>query len=889
MTTSLLTTKLYVPRVRHSLVLRRRLIERLNEGLDRRLTLISAPAGYGKTTLVSEWVQAIGGVSPPIAIAWLSLDEDDNDPVRFLTYLVAALQMVDPNIGQTAQGMLQTPQPHPPESLLTTLINDMAAVSSPLILTLDDYHLIQTMSIHQPLAYLLEYLPPLVLLVIVTREDPPLPLSRWRARGEMLEIRQDDLRYTEEETADFLQRVMRLELTSGDITALHQRTEGWPAGLQLAALSLRGREDGHQLVQSVTGSHRYILDYLIDEVFRLQPADVQDFLLATSILDHFCAPLCDAVRSGESGDAERGDSDEILLALEQANLFVVPLDESRQWYRYHRLFRDLLRSQQKAPHLAPLHQRAARWYEENGFLEDALGHLLAAEDWEEAGRVIRPAAAEAIRNGRFTTLHNWLGAFPDEQVRQNSGLATLKGWSMLPMGQFQAAGTYAELARELLATDASPLDRAMLTCLRMYVAQAGLDLARVIELSRQALQLLEEGDPYFLRGAVLGNLAQAQTLMGDIPAATHTLGEMVRLSRQVGHHLSALGALGNLASFLNLQGRRREAVVLCRQALTEAVDSRGRPLPAAGQVHIVLGSILYDSNELALAHQHLIQGLKLGEQLGPATGGVLTGWIALAHLQQAMGDEEAALATMGETRQIVSRFSLPQADAFVTGAEADIQLKQGNVAAAERWAEAVGFAPTDQPDHLRESAYLTFARLLLAQDRPAEAGTLLANCERFARDGGRHRSLITVRILQAVREATMGREEEALGCLEEAVRLAAPEEYRRAFLEDGAPIAGLLPRVRQAAPDLVDELLAYAGIDGRPPDRVRAQPLHEPLSARELQVLELVVAGLSNREIAERLVISVGTVKTHVHHIYGKLAVSDRPKAIARTRELGLI
>jgi LuxR family maltose regulon positive regulatory protein len=460
---------------------------------------------------------------------------------------------------------------------------------------------------------------------------------------------------------------------------------------------------------------------------------------------------------------------------------------------------------------------------------------------------------------------------------------------MLPMGQFQAAEAYAELAQDLLAADAPPLDRAVLICLRIYVAQAKSDLAQVIELSRQALQLLEEGDPYFLRGAVLANLAQAQTAMGDIPAATHTLGEMVRLSRQVGHHLSAVSAMGSLASFLNLQGRRREAMARCQQAFDEAVDNRGRPLPPAGQVHIVLGTIYYDADELARARQHLVQGLRLGEQVGPAAGGVLTGRVALAQLQQAMGEEEAALATIGEVRHIASQFNMPQADAFVAGAEADIQLKQGNVVAAERWAETAGLSPTDSPDHLSESDFFTYARLLLAQNRPGEAQTLLANCERFALSGGRQRSLIIVRILQALSEGVMGRRESALGYLEEAVRLAAPEGYRRAFLEEGRVVAELLPRVRHAAPDFVDQLLATGGMEVRPPVAAQAQPLEEPLSERELEVLALVVAGLTNREIAERLFISVGTVKTHVHNIYGKLGVSSRPMTISRSRKLGLI
>jgi len=395
MITPLLTTKLYVPPVRPELVSRPRLIERLNEGLTRKLTLVSAPAGFGKTTLVSAWVRAVR--ESPLGVAWLSLDEEDNDPVRFLTYFIAALQRIDPSIGQAAQAMLQAPQPAQPETLLTSLINDIAATPSPFILILDDYHLIHTLPIHQQLAFLLAHQPPSMHLGLVSREDPPLPLSRLRARGQTVEIRQDDLRFTAEEATEFLRRMMRLELPSADVAALHRRTEGWIAGLQLAALSLRGHDDIHRLVQSFTGSHRYVLDYLIEEVFKQQPAAVQDFLLKTSILDRFTAPLCDEVTARE-------DSRELLLNLEQANLFIVPLDESRQWYRYHRLFRELLRSLQEARHLAPLHQKAARWYEQNGLLDEAMQHALAAEDWDEAERMMESAASQAIRNGQFVTL-----------------------------------------------------------------------------------------------------------------------------------------------------------------------------------------------------------------------------------------------------------------------------------------------------------------------------------------------------------------------------------------------------------------------------------------------------------------------------------------------------
>jgi len=877
--TLLLTTKLHMPPARPELVPRPRLVERLNAGARAglKLTLISAPAGYGKTTLVTAWL-----TGTERSFTWLSLDENDNDPSRFFTYLVAALQKIAPDIGQVAQALASAPQPPPPESLLTTLINDIAATPQPFVLVLDDYHLIHTLPIHQQLTFLLEHQPLQMHLVIVTRHDPPLPLSRLRARAQMTDIRQTDLQFTQEETRDFLRGVMGLDLAPADIAALQRRTEGWIAGLQLAAVSMRGRDDVHQLVQSFTGSQRYILDYLIDEVFQQQSADVRDFLLQTAILDRFTAPLCDAI-------TEREDSQQVLRALEQANLFLIPLDESRQWYRYHHLFRDLLRTQRQTGDLAFRHHKAARWFESNGYLNEAVTHALAAQEWDEAGRVIYLAALQAIREGQFASLRAWLDAMPETHVRRSHNLATLKGWALLSTGQFEEIETWVELAEDRLPADASPLDRGALLCLRIYLAQGRFDIPRVIELAQNVLELVGDDDPYFLRGAALGNLAQAQTLLGDIPSATQTYRQMVSLGRQVGHSLSTVSALCSLAWFLHLQGQRSEAVALGQQALGECVDARGKRLPVAGLVHLILGRIHYDTYELAQAHQHLLQALELGAPLGQA-GGALSAKFALAQVQQALGQDQASWATIQEVRQMASQFNVPQVDAQLAGAEADIQLKQGKVAAVERWAETAGLAPTDWPNHLREAEYFTYARLLLAQKRLDEAQTLLANFERFAQGGGRHRSLITVHVLQALSEQTLGREEGARACLEKAVRLAAPEGYCRAFVEGGPPVLELLPRVRPVAPDFVDQLLSRAQAERsleKPSPPV--QPLVEPLSERELQVLRLVADGLSNREIAERLIISVGTVKTHAHNIYGKLSVRGRTQAVARARELELL
>jgi LuxR family maltose regulon positive regulatory protein len=881
---ALLATKLYVPAPRAELVPRSRLVERLNASLGQcRLTLISAPAGFGKTTLVASWLfEPKPEAKTENRVAWLSLDENDNDPARFTTYLLAALQQIDAQIGQAAQAMMQSPQPPAPELLLTSLINDMAATPQPFILILDDYHLIHTLPIHQQLAFLLEHQPPHMHLVIVSREDPPLPLSRLRARGQVMDIRQDDLQFTPEEATDFVRRTMALDLPPADIAVLQRRTEGWIAGLQLAALSVQHSADPRRFVAEFAGSQRYILDYLIEEVFQRQESGVQDFLVQTSILDRLTAPLCDAV-------TERDDSRQVLLALDQANLFIVRLDESRQWYRYHRLFRDLLRTQGEGLNRADLHLRAARWYEQNGFLEEAIGHALAAEDWDEAERLMEPAGAQAINNGQFATLNRWLDALPEERLRRSAELAALKGLVSFPAGQFDAAESWAGLAGDLLPPDAAPSSQAMVVCLQIYLADIKNDNPKVIELALRALALLKEGDPHGLRGAALSNLASAQVVMGGIPAATQTLRELARFGQEEGHPISAVSALSSLAWLEHLQGRAREALALGHQALDSCVDARGNRLPLAGHAHVGLGLIYYDLNELDQARVHLAQGVELSRLLGLSSG-AMEAEFKLAQIQQLMGETKTAMASVAGMRRTTAQLHLALLDSLVGAWEADFELRVGNVDAAVRWAESAGLLPTDSPDFSREAEYLTYARVLLAQKRPAEARTLLANLERYARSGGLVRSLITVCILQAEAQLALGEKGLALARLEEAVRLAAPEGYRRAFLDEGPVVLALLPGVRHSAPQFVDSLPALAQA-GRSRDHIAPgeQPLIEPLSERELEVLGLMAEGLSNQEIADKLFISVGTVKTHVHNICGKLGVGSRTQAAAQARELGLL
>jgi len=886
MALSLLKTKLYAPPLRPDMIRRQRLLQKLDDGLafSRCLTLVSAPAGYGKTTLVREWLNDIGR-----PFAWFSLDESDNDPTRFINYLVAALQTAAGTVGRAALSLLGLQNLPPVEGLVTTLINDIYSVSTPFILVIDDYHLIHRNYIHESMQYLLDHLPPSAHLIIITREDPPLALPRFRVRGQLTEIRADDLRFTAEEAAVFFNQTMQLDINEEAISILGARTEGWAAGLQLAGLSLRGwrPERVNEFVKAFGGSHRYIIDYLVEEVLNRQDEEIREFLCQTSILNRLSAPLCDEVTG-------RDNSKTILAHLEQANLFLVPLDDNRRWFRYHHLFADFLRTELDQSSLAALHKKAAHWFARNGFLGEAVGHVLASGDAAEAGQMIEQAAEEAIQKAEARTLLRWLEALPVETVQSSGVLFSFLAYALLITGRLEEAAHCVEVSENMWTDSASARSRARLLGVKAWLANMRED-PESVNIAQKALAMAGEADP-FLRIFILLTLGQAQRKTGDMRASSQTFREALRIGQGLGFNSTVIGALVYLAFNLYIQGQLREVEQLCRRTIEECVDERGEPLPLLGMVYIPLGIICYERNELVEAREHLTKGLELCRRL--ALDRVMGGDCerTLTRIYFALGDTEAAFTAIQEARNDVDETIFPVVALRHDAVAADMRQKQGDLAPALHWAEQAGLSPTDTITILREQSYHVYARLLLAQKLYPDVQVLLANLEAFDRSGGCYGRLVNVKILQAITYHAQDQKEEAAQCMEQALQLAAPENWYRAFLDEGPVVVEVLAGLRHLAPVFIDRLLdEFRQSLPFSPQSLDHQGLSaknkmvEPLSERELEIVALLAAGLSNAKIAEKLFITLGTAKWHINNIYSKLGVNSRTQAVARAQELKLI
>lgn len=904
----LLLTKIRMPPARPAgrWVARRCLLERLDEGQRRgcRLALVSAPAGFGKTTLVSEWLHARQS-----QVAWLSIDGDDNDTVRFLSYLVAACQAVLPNAGESAMELLKAAQS--PVAILTSLINDLASLPGLLWIVLDDYHLIGLAAVHEATTYLLDHLPANVHLLLVTRADPPLPLARLRARGELTELHANDLRFSAEETALFLSQVMGLNLTVEDMAALEARTEGWIAGLQLAALSLQHQVSPHAFVQAFTGSHRHIADYLLEEVLQRQTPETQTFLLQTSILEELTAPLCEALTG-------RSDSAGQLEALERANLFLVPQDEARRWYRYHHLFADLLqlRLRQTCPAeaIAGLHRHATDWYLQQRLTPEAMRHALAAaqitQDYRSVAALMGRAAGRALRRGETTTVIHWLETIPEGERRAHRDFAYFYAFALLLSGRLEEVEAWLEAAEQIqpgpIAVEEQEFQNAA-AALRTLLANYQGDVARTIESGQAALAHMTENDT-LLHGVVTLSLADAYRWSGDFADAVRVYAEAVDHSQR-GQNLNAvIDAYHNWAEVRLALGQLRQTEVHYGVArrFAESVHLRSRA-PIMGMLDLGEAKLAYERNELDVA-AHLWQASRIYTQQLPHLEGLLEEHQLGLRLWLAHGQVTEANVQMEAIARLLRSCTVPYLRILAADSQVRFWAAQDDHRMLREWTAAMetGRAAAAWPLYVRFLADRALARAWLALGQIEHALPLLEALRRQTEEAGWHGEVITVALLQARAHAALHVAADAHIALLRALALAQPEGYIRTFVDEGPAIGHLLAEVRPLLDNQdTSEVLAPAAyiavlletfekssslaVEPRAPLPGRAQVLVEPLSDREQEVLRLIAAGRTNVEIAAALVVAVSTVKTHINHIYAKLGVRTREDALDRAREAGLL
>ncbi len=913
MSVPLLQTKLYAPLSHSNLVRRPRLIEKLNEGSSSRLTLISAPAGFGKTTLVSEWLaQGQQGAG------WLALDEDDNDIVRFLTYVVTALCSAGDQKDKSMLTLLQAPQQVPLRSILGTLAQELSSRTTRRVLVLDDYHVIGSETIHEAVAFLLEHVPE-VRWIVITRADPPLPLARLRARRQLLEVRAADLRFTLDETTEYLSGVMQLALSGDSVQELDRRTEGWVTGLHLAGLALQGSSDRAAFVHEFSGSHRYIVDYLVDEVLNRLPQNVQAFLLQTSILDRFCAGLCAAVVREEAGSADRSAAEalrisaaaaqDMLEAIENANLFLIALDDVRCWYRYHHLFGDLLRQRlrrQRSWDEAPLHQRAAHWFAEQGLVEEAVRHAVAAADFVFAADLLEQRSEVLWTQGGFAVLQHWLSVLPSGIKQDRPRLLLAHAWAEFltdsSLALVDARLREAELAIQRLERDSSTsvdsIGELQGVAAAIRAAQQSKEeaAAPTIAYSQQALALLPVRSERW-RSVALLCLGFAYEMDGAALPAIATLEEAIQLCRRIGNDYSATVGSMALARTQMVHGQLRAAEAIYSNTLAKAQQRGMGKLPITAQAHVNLGRIYYEWNKLEAAAEQLWLGV---ERMHGQGGSWLQFevFLLLARLERARGRPADALTLLQRAEQAATTIPFGWTRAATNAAMVRARLAFGATEGANAWLTEVKPAVGDHLNRVREAEHLIAVRVLLALGRADEALALSAYAVKTAGEAERWKAVVEANLLAAQALAVQGQEAQACASLRCALALAEPQGYVRTFVDEGQVVYALLAHSRSHSQDedarLQDyraQLLAAFGKDGGGNAERPTQPddLIEPLSARELELLQLVSAGYSNQEIADELVITVGTVKSHLNHIFGKLGVEGRVRAVNRARELALI
>jgi LuxR family maltose regulon positive regulatory protein len=910
---SLLSTKYNIPPAGIKRVERRHLVQKLNAGLrqGKRLILVCAPAGYGKTTLVGEWVNQntpnslanpsdLKAVETSIRVAWLTCDQEDDDLARFLSYLIAALRQVNPPMGEGLLATFHASKPPTPQTLATLLINDLAEIPDHLVLVLDDFHTITSQPIHEFLTFLIEHQPPRMCLVLITRADPALPLARLRGRGQLDEIRQNELSFTPEESAEFLNRTMGVALSQEQLSTLERRTEGWAAGLQLAALSMRAAQDVPAFIEAFSGGHEYIADYLTDEVLAQQSGSINSFLLQTSILERLSAPLCAAV----TGDTNAQD---ILETLRENNLFLVPLDHQKTWYRYHTLFTDLLQNrlhQSQGNQVDELHLRASRWYQENGFLMPAIEHALSGHDVEQAAALLEQSVESIFISGQLITLLRWLESLPVETKNRRSILWIFHGLTLIWCGKSSAPvkpflpGLDSIFNADGLIGEAHTL-RALYATTEGYALEAA-------QLAQNVLQELSPERTLF-RCLAADTLGMAKILQCETAAAIRAFEQLAETASRAGYGMFEIMALSHLAGLRVQQGQLHAAATGYQRALELATHKMGKCSPVTGNVLLGLGELAREWNDLNGALGYFLESVEMFAQFSDI--GIPIAYLSIARVKAAQGDWKSGQEYLEKARQYAQASKATRLnDRLVDGLQARFWITRGELWLAEQWAQENGLIEHPITEIIETSGqnvagsefiqndYLTLARLYLAQNKADAALQVIDPLLNVANSMGHMRRVIHILVLKALALQHKKEVGLAVDVLGQTLALAEPEEYLQVFLDEGEPMARLLYQTiaRGVSPVYAKKMLtafsqksSYVVVPGE--KKAPVENLLEPISEREHEVLALIAAGLSNREISMRLHITLSTVKGHTANIYGKLGVNSRTQAISEAARLGIL
>jgi LuxR family maltose regulon positive regulatory protein len=872
--TNLLRTKLFIPEHRPRYIIRPNLLTTLDNALNRKLTLVVGPPGYGKTTQLTVWIK-----DRNFPVAWYSLDAEDNDPQIFIRYLITALQGINPEIGQVPLALLKSTHTSSHISILSTLINDLSQVEQDFVVVFDDYHNIENQEIHESISYLLDHLPPRMHIILASRSDPPLPISRLRARNQLLEVRQVDLRLSKDETNQFLKDCMGLQLSEEQLSILEARTEGWFAGLQFAGLSLHRQKDIDVFLDSFSGSHRYVIDYLADEVFSTLSEDIRVFLSKIAILDRFTAPLCDTLTG-------RLDSQEILSQLEENSLFLIALDEQRRWYRFHHLFLGYLRMLPQGQSQAELHAVAASWFMQHDFYSEAVKHASASGDNSLLIAAIEGAAQGSFQRGEISLLNRWLDSLPLADLLKNSQLATFKGMITFFSVNPENAVPFLSAAEANLPQNPASALQGQVMSFHAHIALYQGDLDRSIRMAREALEYLDPVDLFF-RNLTLNVLGQILEMKSDVVGAAEIYQQAFYSSQKADDQLGTLVIFTNLIFALNELGKRLQALEFCQEFTADLKWGKSPGLDLSDGVYLPWSLISYEADQLELAEEQVTRTLP-GLDLVKVSQGKLWAQYILGNIYLAKGEFTKLSALTVQGRQLASKSGSNSVHyGWFELLDVQAQLMEGDLVAVERWAESKNFSDQNLPHHWFEQQYFTYIRMLIAQGKMAEAKQLLESLKTSIEADKRYRKLITVHLLLALVESGASQYEKAMQHLETALHLAEPQDYRRAFLNEGNALLDLLPSVRDVSPKFIDQLLSRP--DSIPKQNLEVYQNYETLSEREADVLRLVARGYSNRQIADTLFVTLGTVKKHLNNIFGKLQVKNRTEAVVRARNLELI